>query len=426
MTSVSGFAANKFVLQQNLEAENRVQEQRIQVSTGKKSQTFDGISDNVRRLEGLESDFAANEAFQRNVDRTELRLQEMESSVSTLNDTASRFRTQLLSAANDGGNLESIDLGKIASTFRDEVVGQLNTEVGGRFLFSGSATNTTPIDLTSASGFSDIKNGAYFKGNGEELTARVTQSTTLDYGISAEPGKGKGFQKLMTALSRVIENPESPDAVEKSLRDLSGGEAQAVVSFDSVKNPSAALNASENFGSGLSFSAPPPAAEEFSITIGGSTTDLTSAPTSIAEGDSLIDIAGKIENNVSGVEAQVGGKNDTPRLEVFTTNGAPVSFTTNFSGGGTQPRQQTDVQIDGAINELADTRSEIGSSRGLLESTKTQLENTQTRLEGNISDVEDVNLTRAMTLLAQNQTTLQSSFAVTARLSQVSLLNFLR
>jgi flagellin-like hook-associated protein FlgL len=62
----------------------------------------------------------------------------------------------------------------------------------------------------------------------------------------------------------------------------------------------------------------------------------------------------------------------------------------------------------------------------LLDTTKTQLDDAQVRIEGNISDIEDVNLTRAMTLLAQNQTTLSSSFAVTARLQQVSLLNFLR
>ena len=84
------------------------------------------------------------------------------------------------------------------------------------------------------------------------------------------------------------------------------------------------------------------------------------------------------------------------------------------------------VEIDGAIDQLSDTRSEIGSTRGLLETTKTQLDTQQTQINNDISDVEDVNLTRTMTLLAQNRTSLEASFAITARLQQTSLLNFLR
>jgi flagellar hook-associated protein 3 FlgL len=425
------------VLQQNLNADNRVQEQRIQVSTGKKSQNFAGISDNVRRLENLEADFAANEAFQRNVDRTELRLQTMESSVDTLGDVASRFRTQLLSAANDGGNLDSIDLETIASTFQEEALGQMNAELGGRFLFSGSATNTKPVELgdgsggtlpfEAAPGAQSIKAGSYFQGNGDELSARISETTTLDYGITAEPGKGQGFHKLMTALSRVIDNPNSPDAVEASIRDLSGGEAQSVLSFDAVSDPAATLNSSVNFGTG---------------TIGANADiDLTGAgvpgaPVNIAvdgANDTLFDIAERIDS-VAGLTAQVGGDSGAPQIEVFSDNGAPVNI---VDGGGgdnlftdppaaDRPIQRNEVEVDGAIAQLADTRSEIGSRRGLLETTKTQLDDAQVRIEGNISDIEDVNLTRAMTLLAQNQTTLSSSFAVTARLQQVSLLNFLR
>jgi len=414
MTEISGFAANRFVLQNQLETESRVQNLRIQASSGKKSQAYDGISNDVRRLQGLESDFAANEAFQRNVDRTELRLQDMESSVDTLTDVASRFRTQLLSAANDGGNLDSIDLGKIAKTFRDEAVGVLNTELGGRFLFSGSATNTKPIDFNNTANFQDVKAGKYYQGNDEILSARIKETTTLDYGVTADPTNETGTHKLFTALQRVIENPSSEKAVEQSIRDISGGEADVSLDYN-TSDPSANLDTADggNLSGALTLNI-----EDRT----GSVIDTINVNTST---NSLNDVANTITSNTNGVSARVANQGGDPKLEIFSDGGTPRVET---SGGfSTAAAGKTlDQRVDGAIDELSDTRSAIGSTRGLLETTKSQLDTSQTQLNNSISDVEDVNLTRTMTLLAQNRTSLEASFAITARLQQTSLLNFLR
>jgi len=421
--AVTPFAANRFVLQNTLDVQSRTQDLRIQASTGKKSQSFAGIATEVRRLEGLESNLVANRAFQRNAERTELRLQEMESAVDTLADIASEFRTQLLSAANDGGNLDSIDLATIARTFRDEAVGVLNTELEGRFLFAGSATNTRPVDFSQSTiaSFQDVKDGLYFQGTDDVLSARIKENVTLDYGVTADPNNGKGFHKLFTALSRVIENPNDPDAVEESIRDLSGGEAQATLGSDQIGDPDQALNAAVNFGAG-SINDP----QNLDINVDGTNV----GPITVnADSDNLRDVANQIDA-LSSVTARVAIQEGVPQIEIFSDSGDPVSVSVagapaNPLIGGGNLTQRNDVLVDGAIEELAETRSEIGASRGLVESTLSQLQDSQTRVEGDISDVEDVDLTRAMTLLAQNQSTLEVSFAVTARLQQTSLLNFL-
>lgn len=418
--AVTPFAANRFVLQNTLDVQSRTQDLRIQASTGKKSQSFAGIAGDVRRLEGLESNLVANRAFQRNAERTELRLQEMESAVDTLADIASEFRTQLISAANDGGNLDSIDLATIARTFRDEAIGVLNTELEGRFLFAGSATNTRPLDFSGLS-FQDVENGAYFQGTDDILSARIKENVTLDYGVTADPNNGKGFHKLFTSLGRVIENPNDPDAVEASIRDLSGGEAQATLGSDQIGDPDQALNAAVNFGAGAVTDP-----QDLNINVDGTNV----GPVTVnADSDSLRDVANQIDA-LSSVTARVAIQEGVPQIEIFSDDGEPVSVSVagapaNPLIGGGNLTQRNDVLVDGAIEELAETRSEIGASRGLIESTLTQLRDSQTRVEGDISDVEDVDLTRAMTLLAQNQTTLEVSFAVTARLQQTSLLNFL-
>ncbi|MBK1670997.1 hypothetical protein CKO28_23605 [Rhodovibrio sodomensis] len=312
MTSIGSYAQNQLVLRNNLDAQERVQNYRIQVSTGYKAQGYDGIAADTRRLESLEQQHSANAAFTNNIERTELRLQTMESSVQGLQDIAVSFRTTLLSAAN-GENLKSLDLGKIAGDLREQAVALANTEVEGRHLFSGSATRTPPISST-ATGGTAITNISgvgsdelYFHGNSDTLSVRANSGVTLDYGITAAPGENNGIEELLTALTEVMASPDDLSSVNNAIDALSG------------------------------------------------------------------------ETNTPG----------------------------------------------GAIAKLADTRAQIGSSLDLMAGIRTRLEDNQVNVESGISDIEDVDVSRAMTLLAEQQTTLETSYAVTARLARTSLLNFL-
>lgn len=306
MTRISSFAASQFTLQKNLAAQARAAELRIQIASGKKSQVYGGIAGDVRRLEGAETTHAANKSFLRSIERTDLRLKEMEAAVSGLQDIATRFRTDLISAAN-GDNADSLDLGSIASRLRDEVEGLVNTELDGRFLFAGSATDTRPVDFSDGTGGSltlaQIQAGQYYQGNSDQLSMRADESLTVDYGLTADPSQQAGFHGLITALSEVIATPTSQTVIDNALGKLSGQ--------------------------------------------------------------------------------------------------------------------------NGAISRLADSRAQIGSTRELLGAVQQRLSDTQVDVEKEISDIEDVDLTRAATELSEQQTTLESSFAVTARLARTSLLNFI-
>ncbi|MDZ7714104.1 MAG: flagellin [Rhodovibrio sp.] len=81
---------------------------------------------------------------------------------------------------------------------------------------------------------------------------------------------------------------------------------------------------------------------------------------------------------------------------------------------------------EGAIKRLADTHADIGSSQDILQRVRERLEDTRLNVEQGITDIENVDIAKAMTELSGHRTTLESSYAVTARMSQLSLLNFLR
>lgn len=298
MTRIATFAAQQMTLQNNLASQSRIQEGRIALSSGKEAQTHDGIASDVRRLQSLNTRFQANEAFTSNIQRTELRLQEMESVVSNLQDIATSFRTTLVGAAN-GNNFETAQIEEIAGRLRDQVVSLLNTELEGRHLFSGSATDTPPID---AAQIASATPADYFQGNNQELSVRVDRGVEVQFGVTADPSLNTGFNDLIQSLNTIAE----------------------------------------------------------------------AAPLTEADVQTALGLA-------------------------------------------------TD-----AVPQLADTQADIGSTLDVIQRTRERLLDSNVEVGGAISTIEDVDITEVMTRLSLEQTALDTSFAVTSRLAQTSLLNFLR
>ncbi|RDD63651.1 flagellin [Ferruginivarius sediminum] len=421
MTRIGTFAASQLVLQRNMDAQARAQDLNIQLASGKKSQTYDGVSTDVRRLESLEKDHAANSAFSRAIDRTALRLQEMESAVSDMQDIASRFRTVLLQA-DSGNNLDSSNVQEQAKQFLDQTVSLMNTKLEGRFLFGGSATNRQPVDLGDGGGgrlpfndgtTGDIESGAYFKGNSDVLSVRADEGVTIDYGITADPREDTGFHDLIKALSRVADPRQSlGEEVENAIRDLSG----AVLAFESgstaITDPAATLVPAVATAGTLQL-----------VDSGGATSTINYDPAV----DSLEDVAARI-NDTNAADARVSFRNGAAHLQIFSNSGGTLNVTETGGGSlmGDLGLTQNGRIEPGAIQRLADTRADIGSTRDVLERTSNRLADAQVNIEDNISGIENVNVTEAVTQLSQEQTTLETSFAVTARLSRISLMNFLR
>ena len=82
--------------------------------------------------------------------------------------------------------------------------------------------------------------------------------------------------------------------------------------------------------------------------------------------------------------------------------------------------------VNEAIEEIPDIRSRIGSDRRALEETKIRHEDFVVFTQNSISQIEDVDLAEAITRLSFEETQLEASFGLTARLAQLTLANFLR
>jgi len=401
--SIGSFAASRLALQNTLDVQTRAEEARIQLSTGKAARTFDGIAEDTRRLQDLETDRAANKAFQNNVEQAQLRLNETENTINDLESISSRFQQQLV-AANTDTNPDRLAIQNTAENFREEIESLLNTDIAGRHLFSGSAVDREAADVIGES-LASVASGEHFQGNDDAVEVRARETLDVQSNITADPTQRNGIQELLTAVTRVAEadasnQSELDGAIDAALDDLNGG------SVEVSSNPS-------------NFTANNTDTVDFTIQNGGTQN------VNIANGDDLATIARKITDQADGISARLeeAGGGTTELLvqsdgETSITNIATNSTgISNFNG----PREQS-----GAIQRLAETKSEVGGRLQTLENTQQRLERDDSQLETAVGDIENVDITRAATEMSALQNTLQASFAATSRLEQISILNFLR
>lgn len=82
--------------------------------------------------------------------------------------------------------------------------------------------------------------------------------------------------------------------------------------------------------------------------------------------------------------------------------------------------------VNAAIPKLADYRAEIGGRQNQIERINAGHGDAEVYLEEQISDIENVDVAEAVSRLARDQMAVEASMATVARLSRLSLVNFLR
>jgi len=94
------------------------------------------------------------------------------------------------------------------------------------------------------------------------------------------------------------------------------------------------------------------------------------------------------------------------------------------SGNLVQPGTITALQ--GALDNLLASRSQVGARANRLDQSKTSLASLTTSNQALLSQLEDADMPSVITELSKRQTTYQATLAVTAKVMQTSLIDYLR
>ena len=236
MTRVTDYGQSQLQMFFLQNTQQRMFDTQNQVSTGFVSQNFAGIGADSSRLVSLQSSEARVTQYQSNAQIVDQRLTAMATDTSQIFDIASKFQTLLVNGLNAESSSD-LNLNQQATDMLNQVQGLLNSQLDGRYLFAGTATDTPPVDV-NAPGFvpppgvyPSSPDTSYYQGNSTKLTARVDDNYDLSYGVTADQ---PGFEQLIRSLHLAATANVGPPQDRNRLEDALAAVKQAVQNIPDI------------------------------------------------------------------------------------------------------------------------------------------------------------------------------------------------
>ncbi len=120
-----------------------------QLATGKKARTHAGLGVDASLVLNLRAELNTMDGYIRTIDQTQLRLTTTQMGLSRIDDIAAEMRTASLTSGYETLDTKQTQLQFTAAERLEEVLAVLNTDIGGRHLFGGAATQTQPVEPAS-------------------------------------------------------------------------------------------------------------------------------------------------------------------------------------------------------------------------------------------------------------------------------------
>ena len=250
MTRIANFAQHQRNLAHILDAQKRLSDGQLQVSSGKKAQRYSGVSRDARRIVNVEAGHVRTTQFISTNKLIDQRLQTMETNVAQVFELVTQYKTLIINALN-ADNSSDLAMPIQTQAIMDEVAALLNIEQDGRFLFSGTRTDTTPVNQAGlpAAYVIPTVNGAasgYYAGDATKLSVQADENFTVSYGVTANE---VGFEQAIRAMHMVVIGPPNDRAtLDEALRVIN----QAVDGVSDIRTQIGASRAAlENVNSRL-------------------------------------------------------------------------------------------------------------------------------------------------------------------------------
>jgi flagellar hook-associated protein 3 FlgL len=238
MTRVTDLSQNQLIQSYIADTQARIQSTQIQVSTGQAAQRYAGIASQSNTLVNLESTDSRAKQYVSNNTQISARLNTMDTAVSQLSDIASQLSTLLVNATN-GNNASQLALSQQANGLLNQAAGLLNTKFGDSYLFSGTATDTAPVDLNApgygapGSSYPSSADTSYYQGNSTKLVARAADNFDVTYGVTADQ---PGFEELFRSLQLAATATTSPTVDTTRLNEALSVVKQAIADIPTIRS----------------------------------------------------------------------------------------------------------------------------------------------------------------------------------------------
>ncbi len=199
MTRVSTVGQNQLLLVDLLRTQERLVDTQKQITSGRKTSDYKGMAPEVSTLLGAKNVLARTDQFIQDDNNLMRTLEVQNAAMQGLVDLSDELRQVVIGAINTGSGLALRT--RINDLFAT-AVSLLNTQDGGKYIFSGTRTNTAPIVSTTPAALEGLGLGnelLAFTNNSLKSQAKVDDNLTLTYGVLATD-VAKDLFKIMQEL----------------------------------------------------------------------------------------------------------------------------------------------------------------------------------------------------------------------------------
>jgi len=192
MTRVSSFGNQQVMLTSLLNNQSRVFKDQMQITTGKKEETYKGFASEVSTLLGAKTVFGQTKGFIQAANHVDRFLRTNDIQLEAMVNNAQNVRDTMLDVI---AQEQAFGLDELLEESFSSMVSALNTSIGGVQVFSGGRTDVEPVtgktisDLVAAASSADL-----FQNDQRRPSAKIGQNTFMEYGLLADEVGEEVFQ----------------------------------------------------------------------------------------------------------------------------------------------------------------------------------------------------------------------------------------
>lgn len=365
-----------------------------QLSTGKVTQRFSGLGNDVVTSERARASFKSLDTYMTNITHANRRIQITSTAIGEFRQQAENFAHELIAFSQESAHQQG-DL----VTYDDPLTTQVETTQLG-YTEAGADVDFTTLQNLADSIYGFLvelinrKDGERFVLAGaDNLNSPLTDTGSLDSAISS---------LLADWRAGAIDNDQL----------ISGLKAR-----DATADPNAITDTTVGYSPALAAGT---ARGVFVRIDDNSEIDYTALANDQAFRDIIVAISWFKSENLGPIADQVD-----PNTLAVTTEGAPGDDVDEMKENFYAVFNQMTAMLNKALDNLEAVEFKVESARARIAETKLNHEQSKNVMLNAIADVEDVNMDEVAVKLNALQIQLDASYRITARMQELSLVNFL-
>ncbi len=205
MTRVSNFAQSQALITEVLKVQERLFESQRKVVTGKIAETYKDLPRDTVVLLGAKTVESRTVQYQRTGIELERRLKVYDLQINELASISVDVRQEIIGSTATRSGLSLME--RVDALFQ-QAVRVLNTTLDGNFMFSGTQTDTPPVNISTLGELIALPAAAdAFDNSLKKLSAQADDTFVMEYGVLASDAA----QSLFAAIKRVAEFNVGPN-----------------------------------------------------------------------------------------------------------------------------------------------------------------------------------------------------------------------